>query len=92
MSQHVEAIARLAGVGCQPAFDLKRHPESCVNPLHGIDMANGARENEVETAFRANRTPLPQCVHDDWREGNVTFASFGFWWADLHPLAGALPK
>src|SRR6516165_10534379 len=94
MSKHVEIIARLAGVGCESAFNLEWHPKSCVNALHGIDMAYGIRENQIEiSSLRASHLPLTQCVHNDWRKGGCRafwlstlagrFASIG-WLADGH--------
>src|SRR6516162_4603550 len=91
MSKHVEIIARLAGVGRESAFNLEWHPKSCVNALHGIDMAYGVRENQIEiTSLGASRLPLTQCVHNDWSKGDVALSGFRLWRADLHPLAGSL--
>src|SRR6516225_1471707 len=91
MSKHVEIIAGLAAVGRESAFDLKWHPKSCVNALYGIDMAYGIRKNQIEiTAVRTRNPPLTQCVHNDWRKGNVALSGFRLWRADFHPLAGSL--
>ena len=79
MSKHVEIIAGLAAVGRESAFNLEWHPKSCVNALHGIDMAYGVRENQIEiTSLGASRLPLTQCVHNDWRKGNVALSGLRF--------------